>query len=128
MNALGAIPEPCSKSHHGLYAKRTYDEYKSLVAVLVRKRRCLGLSQEDRCAVAGLADGHVNKLEAFARTAQMPTLQLWAQTLGLEITVTQADLPAATARAIERRSKPLREVNVIQKFPITSMEHSTDAA
>jgi transcriptional regulator with XRE-family HTH domain len=130
IKTLAAIPQPCGRSHHGLYAAGTYDEYKSLVAVFIRKRRSLGLSQEDLCAAAGLADGHVNKLEAFARTAQMPTLQLWAKTLGLEITVVQTDLPAATVRAIEHRSKPLREIKTVQRTPLISdsMEHSTNAA
>jgi transcriptional regulator with XRE-family HTH domain len=68
----------------------------------------LGLSQEDINAAAGLADGHINKLEAFHRTAQFPTLQLWANTIGLSITVAPAILPPATTRAIERRPAPLR--------------------
>jgi transcriptional regulator with XRE-family HTH domain len=130
IKTLATIPEPCGKSHHGMYAARTYDEYKSLVAVFIRKRRSLGLSQEDLCAAAGLADGHINKLEAFARTAQMPTLQLWAKTLGLGITVAQTDLPAATVRAIKHRSKPLREIKNVQRAPMisASMEYSTNAA
>tara|TARA_R110000851_G_scaffold22626_9_gene67012 strand:- start:548 stop:820 length:273 start_codon:yes stop_codon:yes gene_type:complete len=81
------------------------------VGELVRRRRALGISQEDLSDAAGMADGHINKLEAFARTAQFPTLQLWAQTLGAEITLRAAPLPDATARAIERRPAPLRETS-----------------
>ncbi len=73
---LGPIPAPCDRAHEGQYARAVFDEYTRLVAELQCRRRSLGLSQEDVNAAAGLADGHINKLEAFHRTAQMPTLQL----------------------------------------------------
>tara|TARA_R110001606_G_scaffold77347_1_gene178801 strand:- start:259 stop:768 length:510 start_codon:yes stop_codon:yes gene_type:complete len=101
---LGPAPEPCSLKHQGQYGAPAYDQYKALVAQLVRKRRALGMSQEDINAAAGMADMHLNKLEAFARTAQFPTLQLWAATLGVEITLRPAPLPPATARTIDRRA------------------------
>lgn len=109
LDNLGAAPSPCSLSHHGQYGAQAYARYTALVGELRRRRRALGLSQEDINAAAGLADGHINKLESFARTAQFPTLQLWAATLGGEITIAPAPLPDATARAIERRPEPLRE-------------------
>lgn len=85
-------------------------EYTALVAAFVRKRHSLGLSQEEINAAAGFADGHLNKLEAFHRIAQLPTLQLWAQTLGLKITIAEDALPQATRLAIALRSVPLRHV------------------
>lgn len=109
MSNLGPVPPPCDLRHVGQYGAATYDLYAKLVEELKRKRRALGLSQEDINDAAGLADGHINKLEAFARNAQFATLQLWANTIGLEITVRAAPLPPATARAIERRPAPLRE-------------------
>ncbi|MEM9584826.1 MAG: helix-turn-helix transcriptional regulator [Pseudomonadota bacterium] len=65
------------------------------------RRRALGLSQEDINHAAGLADGHINKLESFARTAQFPTLKLWADTLGLAITATPCALPPEINELIE---------------------------
>jgi transcriptional regulator with XRE-family HTH domain len=100
---LGPVLEPCSFDHTGKYALKTYETYEALVTVLREKRRMLGISQEDVGAAAGLADGHVGKLESLVRTAQLPTIQLWASTLGLEITLTPALLPVATTRAIEGR-------------------------
>lgn len=104
LDDLGPTPESCALEHHGQYGAAVYDQYKELVAQLVRKRRALGLSQEDINASAGMAEAHLNKLEAFARTAQFPTMQLWAETLGLEITLAASPIPAATARAIEART------------------------
>lgn len=109
INNLGPTPEPCGEQHHGKYGQPAFDQYRDLVAALSTRRRLIGLSQEDVNGAAGLADGHINKLEAFDRTAQFPTLQLWANTVGLKITLSPAPLPAATARAIERRPKPLLE-------------------
>lgn len=111
MENLGQTPEPCAQPHFGQYAGSVYDSYRELVAELVRRRRALGLSQDDVGAASGLADGHVNKLEAFARTAQMPTWQLWAETLGLQMSLQPAAMPTATIAAIERRPAPLREAN-----------------
>ena len=75
---------------------------------LVDRRRALGLSQDDIATAGGFADGHINKLEAFDCIAQFPTLQLWAQTLGLQTALMPVELPAATHRSIERRAIPLR--------------------
>lgn len=108
MGNLGPPPPPCELPHVQQYGQPAYDRYKALVEELKRRRMLLGLSQEDINAAAGLADGHINKLEAFHRTAQFPTLQLWASTIGLSITVAPAILPPATTRAIERRPAPLR--------------------
>lgn len=101
---LGEVPGPCKLPHKGKYARQTFQKYEHLVAELRRRRRLLGLSQEDVTAATGLIDGHINKLESFARTAQFPTLQLWAETLGVTITLTPAPLPPATSRAIEHRA------------------------
>lgn len=101
---LGDPPPPCKEAHVGQYSRATYGDYRALVAKLRDRRRALSLSQEDVGDAAGLGDGHINKLEAFHRTAQMPTLQLWAQTLGLSIDLVPAPLPDATRRAIEGRA------------------------
>lgn len=108
MMNLGPVPAPCDLPHSGQYAAPVIDEYHTLVDEMTRQRRSLGLSQEDVNAAAGLADGHIAKLESFARYAQFPTLKLWAQTLGLSLTLTPAPLPMATQRAIEGRQTPLR--------------------
>ena len=108
---LGPIPDPCQLPHAGQYAGPVFETYQALVSELARRRRSLGLSQEDVAAAGGFADGHINKLEALDRIAQMPTLQLWAQTVGCQITLQPCALPPATHRAIERRPAPLRQTN-----------------
>lgn len=115
LTALNGPVAPCPRKHHGQYAAPVYQNYRELVGALVAKRRSLGLSQEDVTAAAGLADGHINKLEAFSRTAQLPTLQLWAETVGLSLTLTPATLPRATVTAIEQRPAPLREYDTQPK-------------
>ncbi len=109
MANLGPAPEPCNKPHIGNYSAMTFQEYANLVEELKRRRRSLGLSQEDITAASGLADGHINKLEAIQRRAGMPILQLWAQTLGLSVSLTPAPLPKRTLQLIEGRiDKPYR--------------------
>tara|TARA_R110002110_G_scaffold26572_7_gene97483 strand:- start:3253 stop:3765 length:513 start_codon:yes stop_codon:yes gene_type:complete len=121
LGKLGPAPEPCTLDHDKQYAKKVYDQYKSLVGELVKKRRALGLSQEDINAAAGMAEAHLNKLESFARTAQFPTMQLWAETLGLEITLAASILPPATVRAIDRRvSNPYAKNMARHKADMTS--------
>lgn len=107
----GPVPDPCPCEHVGQFARPVFAEYHRLAIELARRRKALGLSQEDVAAAAGLADGHVNKLEAFHRVPQFPTLQLWAATLGLQIQLRPAALPEATQRAIESRHEPLRETS-----------------
>ncbi len=109
LDNLGPEPEPCDQPHQFQYAAATFQAYENLVEQLIRRRRSLGLSQEDVCAAAALADGHVSKLEAFHRIGQLPTLQLWADTLGLSLTLSPAPLPNATIRAIENRPAPLQD-------------------
>ena len=109
LDNLGPTPEPCELPHEGQYAHKVFSEYQALVAEFQRRRRSLGLSQEDITAASGLADGHINKLEALDRVAQMPTLQLWAQTLGLSLVIDAAPLPASTLKIIEdRKTNPYR--------------------
>lgn len=118
LNNLGQLPEACDLEHVGQYGLATYELYTDLVSELRRRRRTLGLSIEDVNAASGLADAHVNKLESMARTAQFPTLQLWAETLGAKITLTPAPLPEATMRAIEQRvAQPFAEHQVRTKRP-----------
>lgn len=115
LSNLGPVPDPCKLPHVGQYSRATYDRYTALVDELCRKRRALGLSQEDINAAAGFADGHLNKLESFARTAQFPTLQLWASTVGLSLTMQPCPLPVATLCAMERRPAPLRVTKAHKK-------------
>lgn len=93
----------------GQYSTRVFEDYRQLVALLVSRRKQIGLSQEEVGAASGLADGHINKLEAFDRVARLPTLQLWAQTIGLQVNLAPCPMPDATLAAIERRVAPLRE-------------------
>ena len=109
LNKLTLIPDPCDKEHFGQYSAQVFQYYIDLVAELVRRRRLLGLSQEEICAASGLADGHVNKLEAFHRIAQFPTLQLWTETLGMKLVLKPAPMPPATVLAIEQRPAPMRK-------------------
>ena len=97
--------QPCSAYHVSKYGGNALLEYKSLVSQLVVRRKALGLSQEDINACAGLTDGHINKIEAFHRFAYFSTLQLLAETLGFEITLTPATLPDNTRELIEQRSE-----------------------
>lgn len=121
LSNLGPIPGPCALKHVGQYGAAAYALYTDLVDDLRRRRRALGLSIEDLNDAAGMADGHLNKLESFARTAQFPTLQLWAETLGTQITLKPIPLPPATLRAIERRkANPYAANQVRTKRPIIS--------
>ena len=109
LDNLGPELAPCSLAHVGPYSAKVFGEYVGLVDQLRRRRRALGLSQEDITAAAGMTDGYINKLEALDRAASLPMLQLWAETLGLVITTTPAPLPAATLRALEyRKATPYR--------------------
>lgn len=101
---LGGEIEPCALPHVRQYSAQTFELYASLVAELQLRRRSLGMSQDDVCAASGLSDGHINKLEAYDRVAQFDTLKLWAQTLGLAISLTPSALPQASAKLIERRA------------------------
>ena len=102
-------PGPCPFQHASGYAAPVFTAYEALISELVERRKALGLAQEEVCAAAGLAPGHISKLEAFARVATFPTLQHWTATLGLEVTVQPARLPRATIAAIDARKAPLRE-------------------
>lgn len=124
LDNLGPVPSPCALPHSGQYAARAVETYAALVSELQRRRRSLGLSQEDVTAASGLADGHINKLEAFARTAQFPTLQLWAETLGLSIRLEPAPLPPKTAQTIEERTtNPYRADKANTKHHQPSLFH-----
>lgn len=127
LSDLGPVPDPCGLDHTGLYAKPVFDEYRALVGDLARRRKQIGLSQEDLSAAAGLADGHINKLEAFTRTPQFPTLQLWAATLGMELTLAPAPIPPATLRAIERRKAPLMQKQKAKRLPMPNAESTCNA-
>lgn len=104
LNNPGPAPDPCPLEHVAGYSAAAFDDYKALVAIFVKRRRALGLDQHDLNAILGMAEGYVSKLESFARVATLPTLQLWAQCLGLELATRRTNLPPQTAAAIQRRS------------------------
>ena len=107
LDNLGDIPAPCDLAHVGEYASSVFDGYKELVGELRRRRRQIGLDQQDLCDAMGVADGYINKLESFAKVASPPTLILWAECLGTSLTFAPAALPDATLRAIEgRQARP----------------------
>lgn len=105
---LGPPPEPCSLPHHGQYGEPVFNLYRRFVADLVKRRRRLGLSQEVVNAAAGFTDGHLNKLESFARIGQFSTMVTWVNTLGMDLTISTDKLPDQKARAIEDREALLR--------------------
>ena len=110
--------KPCALPHRGQYSQRVIDQYDALVDVLRQRRRALGLSQEDVTQATGLSDGHINKLEALHRIAELPTLQTWAQSLGLVIAMLPSPLPAGTIRVIdERKAAPYRPEMARHKKP-----------
>lgn len=96
--------QPCGSYHISRYGGNALLEYKVLVTQLVERRKALGLSQEDITACAGLGDGHINKIESFARFARFGTLCLLAETLGFEITLAPAALSDSARELIDRKS------------------------
>jgi transcriptional regulator with XRE-family HTH domain len=110
LDNLGPVPDGCTLGHVGGHSRAAFASYQVLVEELRRRRRSLGLDQQDLTAAMGVPDGYVSKLESFARIASPPTLLLWAQALGLYVTTSPAPLPPATLRAIEQRQgKPYAE-------------------
>lgn len=109
LDDLGNIPEPCAEQHRGNYGKTVYQDYAAIVTKLRQRRQAVGMSQEELTDATGLADGHINKLEAYHRTAQLPTLQLWARALGYEIALSPCELPAKSRAIISGRRKPLQQ-------------------
>ena len=61
---LGPIPEPCAAPHEAGHSRAAHDSYKGLVDHLRRRRRALGLDQQDLSDAMGVADGYVAKLES----------------------------------------------------------------
>lgn len=99
-----AIPDRCDGEHINNFCAPAIYAYEDLVAELRRKRHLLGLSQEELGFGSGLADGHINKLEADGRTATLPTLLIWAGSLGYDITLTPAPVPPRILRMIESKA------------------------
>lgn len=111
LDRLGDVPEPCTAPHRGGYGQKVYQDYAEIVTKLRQRRMAVGMSQEELTDATGLADGHINKLEAYHRTAQLPTLQLWARALGYEIALAPCDLPPKSRAIITGRRKPLQTQN-----------------
>lgn len=93
---IGAKVRPCEWDHSGRFRQLGVERYEDLSEILRARRMRLGLTQEEASAAAGLADGHVSKLEADVRTSSLPTLILWANALGLDIRLVPAPIPSST--------------------------------
>jgi transcriptional regulator with XRE-family HTH domain len=80
----------------------TVTAYNFLRKYLRERRRKLRLSITEVEAMAGLADGHLLKMEKNlpARTPQFDTIMLWAQALGIRITLMPGPVPPHLKRAI----------------------------
>lgn len=129
LDNLGPPLDPCELLHVKGYAAPVFHAYEELIAELRRRRCLLGLDQGDIDSASGLADGHVAKLESFAKIASPPTLTLWAETLGLRLTVTPAALPSSTLKAIEdRQARPYQHAQARFKAPQPALFPPTDEA
>lgn len=100
----GTIPGPCDQDHDGEYSRDLIESYDDLIRVLRSARQRYGLSQMDIDAAAGLADAHTAKLEIKDRRATLPTLMIWAATLGYEIALIPIALPRQTISIIDHRA------------------------
>ena len=116
LNALGDPPKSCECPHNGRLSEKSYTEYEVLLGELSRRRRLLGLNQDDLGSAMGVADGYVGKMEAMHKFPSIPMLQLWAQTLGVDIILKPIALPPPTIRAMDRRrAEPFRHDQVRTK-------------
>ena len=65
--------------------------YKKLVSILVRRRKALGMSQEELDTKAGFTDRYVSKLEAYkgisGRTMGTMSMPTWLGALGVKLMV-----------------------------------------
>lgn len=125
--------KPCDWPHAQGYARPALDAYADLARQLVERRHALGLSQDDVAVAAGLSDGHLNKLEASARRAELPTLILWAGALGLRLSLEPCPLPQSTLVAVASRSghalrQPVRSPKLYLLFPEGKAERSVALA
>lgn len=88
------------------------------------RREALGLTVLEVDALAGFPEGYTSKLENWqterhGRGCGKVSLDLWCQTLGVEIALLSAELPTVTARTLERiprhilerRAKKIRKVS-----------------
>ena len=106
-NALikaGAIPGGCDEDHDGEFSRDLIQSYDDLIRVLKSARQRYGISQMDVDAAAGLAEAHTAKLEIQDRRATLPTLIIWAATLGYEIALLPIALPRQTIAIIDHRA------------------------
>ncbi|WP_367998033.1 helix-turn-helix domain-containing protein [Shimia thalassica] len=104
------VPEPCQGPHNRGYGAPVFVPFRALVEELRRRRRTLGLSQVDLEAAGGFADGHISKLESFAKIPTQETLDLWMKTLGLEFFVQAIPLPAKTLAVIHAEGTKIDKI------------------
>ena len=101
--APGEVPNECQWDHSGRFRQLALERYDDVSEILRARRIRLGLTQEETASAAGLADGHVSKLEADARVAALPTVILWAHALGLKINLVPDALPTSTASILSEK-------------------------
>lgn len=107
---IGCLPDPCDWPHTKERARYTIECYDDLVHVLRCARRRYGIDQLETAETAGLASGHINKLESGARIASYETLFPWACTLGFSLVLRPAPLPPQTIKLIgDRVHQPMPE-------------------
>ena len=101
---FGTVPGECDQDHDGDYSRDAIQSYDDLIAVLKSARQRYGISQMDVDGASGLADAHTAKLEIKDRRATLPTLMIWAATLGYEIALVPIPLPKQTIAIIDHRA------------------------
>lgn len=111
---LGPVPDRCAEPHINGYSRAAFAGYQQMVEELISRRRNLGLSQDDLNAASGMTEGYINKLESYAKIAAPPTLQLWADSLGVTFTIRNTTLPPATRRAVEARIGNPYQINQVR--------------
>lgn len=97
------MPEPCARQHVDAQGV-TVESYQDAMTVIADARRRLGVDQNDVGATAGLADGHVNKIEAGHRHCTLPVLLSLAATVGLSVVLAPAPLPKQAVALVSGRA------------------------
>jgi transcriptional regulator with XRE-family HTH domain len=97
LRRTGPIP---ARSDTGWRPGIVMASYDDLLDVLVLRRKTLRLAIEELEDAAGLTQDHIAKFERRNRIPNAETLLIWLETLGYEMILRPAPLPAPTLRAI----------------------------
>jgi len=102
----GHIPEGSAPSSAG----DAVTDWQAVLDMLIRRRRLLRLSIEEVEEAAGLTSGHLSKIERGWRIPNVETLLHLFSTLGFDMRILSAPLPAPPLRAIAttRAKEPSR--------------------